>query len=746
MAEEELGIRLRANGVVETTKGFDLTGDASDRLGNRLDNVSKKLPDMAKGSREAASGANVLSGALREAANEATAGLPVPAAMRTAVLGMGGAFGIAATAALVLGSAYVQGNQEASAYRSAIVLTGNAAGVTTGMLADMARGVRQLGAGTQSEAAALLARLTASGQVAREHLQQVTQQALQLQQVGGVAVDTTIRNFVRLGESPVKASVELNKTTNFLTVSLYEQIRALEKQGRASEAAALAQHALLDATKPRIEELVKQVGWVEQGWLGVLGAVKSVKDALLDLGREQTLQQQLDAVNQALSLPVQRGRDPLQAEQRREALRQRQAELQELQRLERRSTDLQAAQAAATRDAIAAREKERDKKPGPDPADRLEDSIQRRLALAQAELAAGDQLSQADRFRIELLREIDEVQGKIGQRRAEQLRSEVESTTRQMRAVEAQREELKAREQLERQFAAERDAATKAAYAERERMEQRNAALADETAAVGMSSEGLQARRQAQTDAEIADRSAPVARIDGRPAYAEEATALRQQIDLLERRKGLQQDKYVVETRQKELEENKQRQEGLADSITDGIMEGFRDGATYAEIFRRELQAQFANLVLRPSIQYLVDQAWDGGNGGPVGGLLGLLGVNLGGGGSIASSVGYGIPMGVPLAKGGRAERGSLHPINEVGPEVISVGNRSYLMMGAQDGQVTPAARGGGSSGGGGRSVVQNVSIRIDGTADRAETVALIQRAMQQSKAELVEMMDRNQV
>lgn len=750
--EHELGIRLRANGVVETTKGIDLTGDAIDRLGQHADATAKRLPDMARGSREAASGATVLSGALREAANEATNLLPVPAAARTALLGLGGAFGIVATAALVAGAAYKQGLSEATEYRRAIVLTGNAAGVTAGQLADMARGVRESGAGTQGEAAALLAQLTASGQVARDHLLQVTQQALQLQQVGGVAVDTTIRNFVRLGEAPVKASVDLNKSTNFLTVSLYEQIRALEKQGRTSEAAALAQQALLDATKPRIDELTKHVGWVERGWLGVLSAVKSVKDAMLDLGREQTLQQQLDVVGQALALPVQRGRDPLQAEQRREALRQRQAELQEMQRLERRSADLQATQAAATRDAIAAREKEREKKPRPtrDPADRLDDSIQRRLALAQAELEAGDQLTQADRFRIELLRQIDEVQGKIGAKRAGELRTQVESTTQQMRSVEAQREEAKAREALQKQFAAERAAATNAAYAERETIEQRNAALAEETMAIGLSSEALQARRQALVDAAIADREAHLARIDGLPAYAEEAAVLRQQISLLQQRKGLQQEKFVAENRQKEKDENAKRQEDLANSISDGIMEGFRDGRSFAEIFRRELQAQFANTVLRPAVKFVVDGALAGGSG-----LLGdlLKGVGLFAGSKAMDTGYYGSPMGIVggvdgLAGGGRAERGRMYEVNEEGPEVITVGRRSYLMMGAQDGNVTP--NGGpapAGSGGSGRTPITFAPVyHIDSRTDRAEVAMLVQRQSRQSQAELLEMMERGQV
>lgn len=751
--EEELGIRLRANGVVETTKGLDLTGDAAERLGARLDTVSQRLPQMAQGSREAASGATVLGGALREAANEATAALPVPVALRGALLGLGNTFGLVATAALVAGSAYVQGAREGQAYRQAIVLTGNAAGVTTGMLGDMGRQVAAL-VGTQREASSVLASLVGSGQVAAGELKLATETALRLQGVAGIAVEETVRQFIALGKDPVKASVSLNESTNFLTRSLYEQLRALEQQGKQSTAAALAQNAYAEAMNSRAVQLEASLGVIERSWNAVTGAAKGAWDAMLDLGREQTLSQKIASVEaQINALDTRRSENPQLTARRRAVLAEQLEGLRETERLSKRAATAQAEEAARTRDYIAKREGERDKKPraAANPTDRLDDSIQRRLALAQAELAAGDQLSQADRFRIELLRQIDDVQGKIGAKRAGELRTQVESTAQQMRAVEAQREEAKAREALEKQFAAEREAATKAAYAQREQMQQRNATLAEETAAVGLSTEALHARRQAQIDTEIADRAAHLARIEGLPAYAEEAAVLQQQIALLQQRKGLQQGKYVADERQKELEENDKRREALTDSIADGIMEGFRDGRSYVEIFRRELQAQFANTVLRPSIKVLVDQAWGGGGsgGGLVGGLLGLLGIGGGGGGGYSGVLPSGlIPMGAAMARGGRAERGTLHPINEEGPEVISVGQRSYLMMGAQDGQVTPAGRGGGggAGGGGGITIYFAPVTHIDSRTDRAEVAVLVQRANRQSQAELLEMMERGQV
>ena len=47
-----------------------------------------------------------------------------------------------------------------------------------------------------------------------------------------------------VAKEPLAASLKLNQGTNYLTASVYEQIRALVAQGKAAEAASLAQNTL----------------------------------------------------------------------------------------------------------------------------------------------------------------------------------------------------------------------------------------------------------------------------------------------------------------------------------------------------------------------------------------------------------------------------------------------------------------------------------------------------------------------
>lgn len=84
-----------------------------------------------------------------------------------------------------------------------------------------------------------------------------------------------------------------------------------------------------------------------------------------------------------------------------------------------------------------------------------------------------------------------------------------------------------------------------------------------------------------------------------------------------------------------------------------------------------------------------------GGSGG--GGLGGLFGV-------IASL------FGGAMADGGDTTPGKFYRVNENGPELFTVANRTYLMAGNESGRVTPFS---GSAGMGGRSTVMHLNINV---------------------------------
>ena len=185
--------------------------------------------------------------------------------------------------------AHRMGVAEAKAYNEALVLTGNVAGVTRGQLDLMAAGIGKV-VGTQGQAAAALAQLAATGLVAGNNLQQFAQHAIETERVIGRSVSDTVTIFAELGKSPVQASLKLNETTNYLTASVYNQIKALDDQGRKAEAASVAQKAFSDAEDGRIKRLQANLGTIEKALQSGTDAWKRFWDGALGIGRQESVE------------------------------------------------------------------------------------------------------------------------------------------------------------------------------------------------------------------------------------------------------------------------------------------------------------------------------------------------------------------------------------------------------------------------------------------------------------------------
>jgi lambda family phage tail tape measure protein len=191
---------------------------------------------------------------------------------------------IAATAIGVLGVAYFQGSKEADRYRLSLVSTGNAAGTTVAALSHMAAAVGET-TGSVGKASEVLAMLANNTGILVSSFQKTTETIVGWSSASGVAVKDLVDEFSKLSKEPVKAAEELNKKYNFLTADIYNQIRALEEQGRTQEAAKVATNALADALASRTSEMVSNLGYVEEAWKNVKGAVTGAWDAIKGVGR-----------------------------------------------------------------------------------------------------------------------------------------------------------------------------------------------------------------------------------------------------------------------------------------------------------------------------------------------------------------------------------------------------------------------------------------------------------------------------
>lgn len=193
--------------------------------------------------------------------------------------------------------AAVQGSAETYEYEKAIALTGNSAGVSADRLAQMAKQIDGV-SGTQRQAAAALAEVTAAGKFTADQIQVIATTAVVMENAIGRSVGATVDEFKRLAEEPAAASAALNEQYNYLTLAVYEQIGALEAQGDQAGAAQVAMEALAEAMQSRAIEISGNLGLIESAWQGIKNVAAEAWDAMLDVGRADTLEDKLAAIAQ----------------------------------------------------------------------------------------------------------------------------------------------------------------------------------------------------------------------------------------------------------------------------------------------------------------------------------------------------------------------------------------------------------------------------------------------------------------
>ncbi|EHK2665092.1 phage tail tape measure protein [Salmonella enterica] len=213
---------------------------------------------------------------------------------------IGGVVGGIAAAVYGLGKAFYEGQKESEAFNKQLILTGSYAGKTTDQLNKMAKSLAGNGV-TQHDAAGVLAQVVGSGAFTGQAVDMVSRTAARMQEAVGQSVDETIRQFKRLQDDPVNAAKELDKTLHFLTATQLEQIRVLGEQGRTADAAKIAMSAYSEEMNKRMSDVHDNLGWLEKAWNAVGDAAKRAWDRMLDIGREDTLDEKIAALQKKIS-------------------------------------------------------------------------------------------------------------------------------------------------------------------------------------------------------------------------------------------------------------------------------------------------------------------------------------------------------------------------------------------------------------------------------------------------------------
>ena len=218
--------------------------------------------------------------------------LPAAKALGGYVLGLVNPFTVAAAAAGTLALAYYKGSEESDRLTDAIIRNGNAAGTSYSELAGLAEQVAATGT-TVGAASKVLEQLAGAGNALTPMYAQITKASLAWSKQTGEDVTKVVQSFNEIAKGPVEAVKKLDAELNFLTASQYANIISLEKQGKTIDAARTATDLYATALSSRSAEMESNLGSLESAWQSLGSFAKKAWDAMLDVGRKTTPEQEL---------------------------------------------------------------------------------------------------------------------------------------------------------------------------------------------------------------------------------------------------------------------------------------------------------------------------------------------------------------------------------------------------------------------------------------------------------------------
>lgn len=264
------GLFTGGSGLADLAAGTLAVGDSAEAAGEGLGSLAEGANTAADASKNATEAAGAL--------KTATEGVGLSAGVVVGIV----VAAAAAIAALVV--AYKQGSDEATAYNTALALTGNTAGTSVGELGRLAKAVAEV-QGTVHEAAETLALLAGSTQIPVESFETIAVAAANLEDATGKAAKETVAEFAKLAGDPVRAVLKLNESLNFLTVETYNQIKALQESGKVQEAGVVATNAYADAINSRTPKITENLGFIERAWKNLGDAANTAIDTARGIGR-----------------------------------------------------------------------------------------------------------------------------------------------------------------------------------------------------------------------------------------------------------------------------------------------------------------------------------------------------------------------------------------------------------------------------------------------------------------------------
>lgn len=198
-----------------------------------------------------------------------------------------GMFSMLAAAAGLVAYAFVKGRSEAEEFTKALSITGNYAGMTKNSFLDMQASLKD-SAGNASKASEAMTALASTGKLTGDVISSVSGSLSRYSKATGTDVEKLAEQYASLAKDPVNGLLRLNEGTNFLTVSTYEQVKALQQQGNTLEATRVAALALAEGQDQVSKAVVMNAGYMTRAYTSFKETLSDVWDLMKSIGREKS--------------------------------------------------------------------------------------------------------------------------------------------------------------------------------------------------------------------------------------------------------------------------------------------------------------------------------------------------------------------------------------------------------------------------------------------------------------------------
>ena len=174
--------------------------------------------------------------------------------------------------------------KEENALNRALVLNNGVMGASFNTASAYAQKMSSLGVSTKDTTAVII-EMAKAGNLSVKSLDMIATTAIALRDKAGVPIADTVKKFSELSKEPAKQLAEFGKQSGLVNAAVLESVYALERQGKASDAAALAMKEYGSAAKFAAQEVSSNYGYITQLGMSLASVWNKTWDAIMGWGR-----------------------------------------------------------------------------------------------------------------------------------------------------------------------------------------------------------------------------------------------------------------------------------------------------------------------------------------------------------------------------------------------------------------------------------------------------------------------------